>query len=78
MELHVSDTALASTVLDREQITQYKAVSSDCIHIFEGLERSGALNTALVSAGCTVTQLRVEQKNLEQYFLELTGGGEHA
>lgn len=78
MELHVSDTALASTVLEQEQITQYKVISSDCIHIFEGLEHSGALNMALTQAGCTVTQMRVEQKNLEQYFLDLTGGGKYA
>jgi ABC-2 type transport system ATP-binding protein len=35
----------------------------------------GALNSALVSAGVSVSTLLVEQPNLEDYFVGLTGEG---
>jgi ABC-2 type transport system ATP-binding protein len=40
-------------------------------------ERAGEINASLVLAGITVTELRRDERDLEQTFLELTGGGSH-
>ncbi len=44
------------------------------LHLAVGAERAGELNTALVEAGVTVSELRTVERDLEQAFFELTGG----
>ena len=39
--------------------------------------RAGEINSSLVAAGITVTELRLVERGLEQTFLELTGGNGH-
>ena len=48
------------------------------IRIYEELERLGELNKELVTAGCVVNSIKTMQENLENYFLELTGGVQNA
>jgi ABC-2 type transport system ATP-binding protein len=40
-------------------------------------DRAGEINAALVSAGVTVSELRMVERDLEQAFFELTGGEAH-
>jgi ABC-2 type transport system ATP-binding protein len=51
-------------------------VSGTSLHLREP-DRAGEINAALVSAGITVTELRRDERDLEQTFLELTGGESH-
>jgi ABC-2 type transport system ATP-binding protein len=44
------------------------------LHLTVGPERAGEINAALVSAGLTVTELRMVERDLEQAFFALTGG----
>lgn len=78
MEIMVSDTSLACPVIERLGFASYKVVDAHTIHIYEQLSRSGELNTALVSEGCTLISSRIVQEGLEEYYLNLTGGGQHA
>jgi ABC-2 type transport system ATP-binding protein len=41
-------------------------------------ERAPWVNAELVDAGLAVSELRVRERDLEEVFLELTGGGQHA
>jgi ABC-2 type transport system ATP-binding protein len=40
-------------------------------------DRAGGINASLVAAGITVTELRRDERDLEDTFLELTGGKSH-
>src|SRR3954468_21450683 len=44
------------------------------LNLAVGADRAGEINTSLVSAGVTVTELRTVERDLEQAFFELTGG----
>ena len=41
-------------------------------------DRAAALNAALHTAGCTVSELRLERADLETTFMTLTGSAEAA
>ena len=44
------------------------------LHLAVSPDRAGEINTALVTAGVTVTELRQAERDLEQVFFELTRG----
>jgi ABC-2 type transport system ATP-binding protein len=44
------------------------------LHLAVAPERAGEINASLVSAGLTVTELRMVERDLEQAFFALTGG----
>jgi bacitracin transport system ATP-binding protein len=46
--------------------------------VYEQLGESGRINTALVQAGVEVVELSIQRDTLEDYFLKLTGGADHA
>jgi ABC-2 type transport system ATP-binding protein len=43
------------------------------LHLAVGPDRAGEINASLVSAGVTVTELRMVERDLEQAFFQLTG-----
>ena len=47
------------------------------LHLAVGPDRAGEVNTSLVSAGVTVTELRMVERDLEQAFFQLTGDETH-
>jgi ABC-2 type transport system ATP-binding protein len=47
------------------------------LHLAVGPERAGEINASLVSAGVTVTELRMVERDLEQAFFQLTGDETH-
>ncbi len=47
------------------------------LHLAVGADRAGEINASLVSAGMTVTELRMVERDLEQTFFELTRGEVH-
>lgn len=72
--LRTDNKELASTVIEDMGMEQYKITDGETFRIYEQLERSAELNMNLVKAGCQVQSLQVVQENLEEFFLELTGG----
>ena len=48
------------------------------IYIFERLEESALLNMELAKAGIFVRGIAITSEDLESYFLNLTGGAQHA
>lgn len=75
IELKTNDTRMACTVLEDMQITQYKVVDASTIQIFERLNDSGDITMALARHGIKAMGITVKNEALEDYYLNLTGGG---
>ena len=78
IELKTDDTRRACTVLDRMGITRYKVVDPDTIHIFERLNDSGEITMVLAENQIRTLGITVKNEALEDYYLNLTGGGRNA
>lgn len=74
IELTVDTPKLALPVLDRLGINNYTVIDKEHIYIFEKIEESAHINTQLVKAGISVSELRIRDEELENYYFELTGG----
>ena len=68
----------ALPVLDQMGFTNYQVVNQNTIHIYERLNESAAVNMEFAKAGVPVREIGITSEELEQYFLNLTGGGSHA
>lgn len=77
IELTMDNPELAIPVLDSMGFTKYQVVDKEHIHVFERLEDSADLNMQLCMAGLPVRGIFITSENLENYFLNLTGGGLH-
>ena len=75
IELKTNDTARACTVLDQMGISKYKVVDADTIQIFERLDDGGSITMALAENNVKTMGITVKNEALEDYYLELTGGG---
>lgn len=77
IELKADDTAKACTVLEEMGIKEYQVVDKDTIQIFERLDGSGEITVALAKSNVKTLSIQVKNEALEDYYLNLTGGGEH-
>jgi len=77
-EIIVNDSAKACTNIEKLGFNDYSVMEDGSIHIYKELERLGEINRELVLSGCTVNSIKVVQENLENYFLNLTGGVQNA
>lgn len=75
IELKTDDTRMACTVLEQMNITQYKVVDASTIQIFERLNDGGDITMALAKNGVKTMGITVKNEALEDYYLNLTGGG---
>lgn len=75
IELKTNDTGRACTVIEAMGIRNYQVKDEYTIHIFERLEDSGDITMALARADVKVLGIAVNSESLEEYFLNLTGGG---
>lgn len=78
MELTLEEPERALPILDRMGFTDYQVVDRNHIHIFERLEECAAVNRALVTAEVPLETITTNSEELESYFLNLTGGVDHA
>jgi ABC-2 type transport system ATP-binding protein len=76
-----ADLRVVATPLDRAAACARGLLGPDAVHVVDGglrlavgPDRAGEINASLVSAGLTVTELRMVERDLEQAFFELTGG----
>lgn len=78
IELKTDDTRGTCTVLDEMGITRYKVVDTDTIHIFERLNDSGEITFSLAQHRIKTLGITVKNEELEDYYLNLTGGAVNA
>lgn len=72
LELVLDEPERAMTVLDGMNIHNYEAVDATHLYVYERLEDSMLINRELVAAGVLPRELKVNQEELESYFLNLT------
>lgn len=58
-------------------INNLKVVNNNTIYVYEKLDMSGEINTELSKMGITVDSISVNRETLEEYFIDLTGGGKN-
>ncbi|HEY5506971.1 MAG TPA: ABC transporter ATP-binding protein [Coriobacteriia bacterium] len=76
LELNVSDVKRASWVLEEKcGVHEFAVREEGGLRVYEGLDRAGELNRALVEAGVEVIGSHMSEENLEDHFVKLTGGG---
>lgn len=68
----------ALPVLDQMGFKEYQVIDKNTIHIYERLNESAAVNMELAKAGICVREIGITNEELEQYFLNLTGGAQNA
>ena len=78
IEIQLDDPRLATPVLDQMGITDYKVVSQHTIQVYEQLTRNSEINLALAQANIVIRSIIISQVSLEDYFLNLVGGGANA
>lgn len=78
IELELDYPEQALPILDKLGFTNYQVMDKHHIYIFERLEESALLNMELAKAGILVKGISITSEDLESYFLNLTGGAQHA
>lgn len=74
IEITVDDPKIATPVLDQLGITNYTVIDAHNIHVLERTDESAMINTALVKANNIVSEIKVWHEELENYYMNLTGG----
>ena len=52
-------------------------ISDNEIHLYSCLDEIESVSLALMENDIIVTEFSVSEQSLEEYFLDVTGGGEH-
>ena len=78
IEINVDDTKHALTALDKIGITKYQVVDSHHICIMERIEESANINKHLVESGVALIESSICGEELEDYYINLTGGAVNA
>jgi len=74
LELRVSDAKRAAWVLEEKcGVKEYAVREEGRLRVYDGLDRAGELNRALIEAGVEVTGSQMSEENLEDHFVKLTG-----
>lgn len=78
IEIKMEHPDLALPVLDALGFHDYKVADENTIHIFERLSESGNITMELSKQGIYIHSISVTNESIEDYFLRLTGGVNHA
>lgn len=78
MEVLLDDPKRAILVLDQMGFTNYQVMDQHKIYIYERLDESASVNMQLAKAGILVREIGITSEELENYFLNLTGGAQNA
>ena len=75
LEIGVSDAKRAVWVLEETcGVRDFAVREEGSLRVYSGFDRAEELNRALVEAGVGITSVHMSEENLEDYFVELTGG----
>jgi bacitracin transport system ATP-binding protein len=79
VEFGVSDAARCALVLERDfGLSDYAVASAGLVRLYSSTDRIAEINARLVAAGVAVDRIARGGDSLEDYFLSLTGGYNHA
>ena len=78
IEILLDDPKQALPVLDQMGFRNYQVVDKNTIHVYERLDESAMVNMELAKAGVCVKGIGITSEELENYFLNLTGGVRNA
>ena len=78
MEVLLDDPKKAIPVVDQRGVTNYQVMDQHKIYIYERLNESASVNMELAKAGILVRGIGITSEELENYFLNLTGGAQNA
>ena len=79
LELMVGDTAKAATVLETAiGTTDFEVLPRGIIRLYDQLDAPQKVTAALAEAGVPLMGAENKHVDLEDYFLKLIGGGDHA
>lgn len=78
VELHVNDVEAASVILKNMGINNFKIIDERHIHIFEQMDNTGKITMTLSKADVEVIEIMIKNESLEDFYLNMTGGGKNA
>lgn len=78
IEIQLPHPEQALPILDQLGFKEYQMIDRQTIHILERLDQSSAITMALSKKNVEIQSITVAGENIEQYFLNLTGGARHA
>lgn len=73
IELIVNSTSDASAVLKNMGINNFKIIDDSSINIYERIDDSASINSALIAAGVVISEFSVKSIDLEEFYMTLTG-----
>lgn len=74
IEIALENPKNAVPVLDQMGITNYKIIDQSHIYIYERINDSALISSELVKAGNFISEIKIQCEELENYYMELTGG----
>jgi len=74
IELRVKDVEKAVTILDQMNVKDYEVTDDSEIRIYSDLNQISLINKNLVKSDVDVLGISTANQNLEDYFMEITGG----
>ncbi len=78
IEIKLDSPNEALPVLDRLGFKNYEVIDKHTICVYERLNESAQVNMELSKAGILIKGIGINSEELENYFLNLTGGANHA
>ena len=73
IELVTDNASLATIVLEKIGITQYKVLDGGRINIYEQFDRTGDISLALAGQGVTTLEISKKLESVEDYYMRLVG-----
>lgn len=74
IELQTENVSSAATVIESMGITNYKVIDSRTIQIFERIDEVADITLKLAESRVKIDGIGVKNENLEDYYLNMTGG----
>ena len=79
IDLKVDYADRAVTILENElNISNYEVVENNNIKIYSNLDDIGTINSTLSKKGVIIEGITLKGENLEEYFMNIVGGGKNA
>lgn len=79
IEIQVSDAKKSVVLIEKELDTNdYEVLPDNLIKVYSHLDDIGKINTLLSTNGIVVNKIMLKGQNLEEYFINVVGGGANA
>lgn len=77
MEISVNNTEKAMLELDKMGIKDMMVIDKNHINVLEGIDRTPDMLRQLINANIDVYELVRKNESLEDYYINITGGGKN-